>query len=248
VARERAGGEGRRPRGGRGQRLSGSPRDRLLNRLADLIARLERPHPTRVAIDGVDGAGKTTLADELVPLLERRGRPVIRASIDGFHRPRAERYRRGPDSPAGYYRDSFDHAALRAALLEPLGPGGDRRYRPAVFDWRTDAPVDEPEREAAIDAVLLFDGIFSQRPELIDHWDLRVFLDVPFDETLRRMTVRDRASTSSPAETERRFWARYAPGQRLYLRVARPRERAHLLIDNADPDHPRLIRDRPPTG
>jgi uridine kinase len=180
-------------------------RDRLLRRLADLITGIERPHPVRVAIDGVDGAGKTTLADELVPHVEGLGRPVIRASIDGFHRPRAARYRRGPDSPEGFYHDSFDHDALRAELLDPLGPGGDRRYRRAVFDWRADAPLGEPQRDAPADAVLLFDGIFCQRPELIHHWDLRIFLDVGFDETLRRMAVRDRTSTSSLKEMERRF-------------------------------------------
>jgi uridine kinase len=221
-------------------------RDRLLRDLAGAIVRLERPHPVRVAIDGVDGAGKTTLADELAPRVTARGRPVIRASVDGFHRPRAERYRRGPDSPEGFYRDSFDHAALRAVLLDPLGLGGSRRYRRAVFDWRAGAPVEEPELEAPPDAVLLFDGIFCQRPELVAHWDLRIFLDVPFAETLRRMLVRDRTPGSSVAVMERRFWARYAPGQRLYLAEARPRERAHVVIDHTDPAAPGLLRDAAP--
>ncbi|CAA9290843.1 MAG: Uridine kinase [uncultured Chloroflexi bacterium] len=223
-----------------------SSRDQLLQHLADLITRIERPHPIRVAIDGVDGAGKTMLADELVRHFEHRGRHVIRASIDGFHRPRAERYRRGSDSPEGFYHGSFDHAALRADLLEPCGPGGLRRYRHAVFDWRADAPVDAPPDEAPADAVLLFDGIFCQRPELIDHWDLRIFLDVPFEETWRRMAVRDLTPTSSLEEMERRFRTRYAPGQQLYLATAQPRERAHIVIDNTDPCHPLMIRDHDP--
>jgi hypothetical protein len=37
-----------------------------------MIAAVERPHPARVALDGVDGAGKTHLADELVGPLSRR--------------------------------------------------------------------------------------------------------------------------------------------------------------------------------
>ncbi len=91
--------------------------------LVDHILSREGAHPLRVAIDGIDAAGKTTLADTLVQPLEARGKPVIRASIDGFHRPRAERYRQGTDSPVGYYDDSFDYTALRDALLRPLGPG-----------------------------------------------------------------------------------------------------------------------------
>src|SRR3712207_671524 len=113
----------------------------MLTSLAAQIAALRLPHPTRVSIDGIDAAGKTTLANELVPSLEPRGRSVIRASIDGFPRPRAERYVRGPESPEGYYRDSFDYNALRDAPLTPLGPGGNRVYRTASFDFRTDSPV-----------------------------------------------------------------------------------------------------------
>ena len=73
----------------------------ILEQLAGLIVAIGRPHPVRVAIDGVDAAGKTMLADELTPLIEARGRPAIRASADGFHNPRVIRYRRGADSPEG---------------------------------------------------------------------------------------------------------------------------------------------------
>ncbi|MFZ0030865.1 MAG: hypothetical protein WAK84_03215, partial [Candidatus Cybelea sp.] len=62
----------------------------MLPFLRDLIVGLGLDRPTLVAIDGIDGAGKTTLAHELVPFLDRSQRPVIRASIDNFHRPRAQ--------------------------------------------------------------------------------------------------------------------------------------------------------------
>jgi uridine kinase len=38
--------------------------------LASLAARIPRPgRPVLVAVDGADGAGKTTLADDLAPLV-----------------------------------------------------------------------------------------------------------------------------------------------------------------------------------
>ena len=95
-----------------------------------------------------------------------RGREVIRASVDGFHHPRAHRYRQGSDSPTGCYEDTFDYSAVRRLLLEPLGPSGSRRYRRACFDFRTDTAVREPAATADPDAILLFDGVFLQRPEL----------------------------------------------------------------------------------
>lgn len=96
----------------------------LVRRLVALIDAVDLAHPTRVAVDGPDAAGKTTLADELEIALADAGRDAIRASVDGFHRSRVERYRLGPDSPEGYYEDSFDYRALRASLLDPLGPSG----------------------------------------------------------------------------------------------------------------------------
>lgn len=48
-------------------------RKHILQQLANEILTLRHTHPLRVAIDGIDAAGKTTLADELVPLIEERG-------------------------------------------------------------------------------------------------------------------------------------------------------------------------------
>jgi uridine kinase len=138
----------------------------LVELLAELIVAVRRPHPVRVAVDGPDAAGKTTLADAVGAAVERRGRRVIRASIDGFHRPRAERYRQGAASPRGYYEDSFDYDALRASLLDPLGVGGSRKYRRGTFDFRTDQSRDVGVEIASDDAVLIFDGVFLLRPEL----------------------------------------------------------------------------------
>jgi len=82
-------------------------RSTCIEQLATAIAAVQVTHPTRVAIDGVDGVGKTSLAEELVAPLARKGREVVRASVDGFHRPRAARYLRGRDSAEGYFLDSF---------------------------------------------------------------------------------------------------------------------------------------------
>ena len=103
-------------------------RTELLDMLTRRIVDVRRSHPVRVAIDGVDGVGKTTLADELAFVVSRHDRPVIRASIDGFHHPRSVRYRLGRSSAEGYFRDSFDHAAsprlVSAGADLQVGAGG----------------------------------------------------------------------------------------------------------------------------
>ena len=213
-------------------------RSACLERLAAAIAGVQRSHPTRVAIDGVDAAGKTTLADELVPPLAETGRQVIRASVDGFHRPRIERYTRGADSAEGYFLDSFDYAALRSVLLDQLGPGGDRRFRTAVFDYRTDQAVDTSGQTADVNAILLFDGVFLQRPELAGAWDFRIWVDAPFDITVPRAVHRSPGDDESILRTKYRL--RYVPGQLLYISQCRPRESANVIVNNADLESPEL--------
>jgi hypothetical protein len=92
----------------------------VLDELAGRLAAMRRTQPVRIAIDGVDAAGKTVLGDELAGVIRTRGRAVIRASIDGFHCPRTERRRRGSTSPEAYCRDAFDYAAVRTSLFLPL--------------------------------------------------------------------------------------------------------------------------------
>jgi len=212
-------------------------RSALLELLVESIACVTRPHPVRVAIDGVDGVGKTTLANELVDPLRHRGVPVIRASIDGFHNPRVVRYRLGRSSPEGYFRDSFNYEAVAGVLLDPLGPGGSLRYRRAVFDYRTDSEVSPPFETAPLNAVLLFDGVFLLRPELLAYWDISFFLDAPFTTTIARCAHRDGGSPDVNAVEN----LRYVEGQKLYLQQCDPKRIATIVINNENLMSPDIL-------
>jgi uridine kinase len=221
----------------------------LLERLAGAIESVTTSHPLRVAVDGPPAAGKTTLADELALLLRGRGREVIRTSTESFQLPRAQRYRRGEFSAEANYHDAFDYDALRRVLLDPLGPGGDRRYQQAVYDLETDTGVSQPAATASRDAVLLLDGVFLLRPELIAQWDLSIFVSVAFEQVLDRARVRDLARLGSAAEVERRFRTRYIPAQKLYFAAARPADHADIIVHNDDARRPTWeIRVIPPSG
>lgn len=210
-------------------------RDSLLSELARAVGATSRDHPIRVAIDGVGASGKTVLADELAESLVSAGRVVIRASIDGFHRPRDQRYARGDVSPEGYLDDSFDYDAVKSCILVPLGPGGDLRYRTAVYDFRTESPVESSELSAEPDAVLIFDGIFILREELRKFWDFSVFVDTGFDVTLKRALSRDLALFGSEQAVRERYERRYIPGERLYLERHHPFDHADVIVRNDDP-------------
>jgi len=194
-------------------------------------------HAVRVAVDGVDGVGKSTFARRLAAELETAGRPVVHVSADAFHHPRAVRHRRGRDSPEGFWLDSYDYPALIANVLVPFGPGGTRRYRTAVHDLETDEVLDLPWRTAPADAVLVVDGLFLHRDELAGFWDFSLFLSAPFEVTVPRMAARD-GSHPDPAHPSQ---ARYVQGQRRYFDACQPWTRASVVVDNSDVARPRRI-------
>jgi uridine kinase len=213
-----------------------SKREWVLNTVGTRILQLPSNRVARVGVDGVDGAGKTTFAGELVEVLRLSGRPVIRASVDDFHNPKVVRYRQGRNSPQGFFHDSYDYAALKAALLDPLSPGGSNKYRLATFDLSSDTPVSMAEQMASPQSILIVDGIFLHRFELRDYWDFSIFLHVSFDISIPRGNLRSGGSPDPNAPEN----IRYVEGQKLYLSSCEPRQRATLTIDNNELSAPSI--------
>jgi uridine kinase len=91
---------------------------------------------------------------------------------------------------------------------------------------------------APADAVLLFDGVFLLRPELIDRWDLRIFVSVTSDVALERARIRDLAPFRSATEVERRHRERYGPSQQFYFDAVRPTDHADIIVHNDEPQQP----------
>ena len=192
--------------------------DYIAASLADL------PQRAIVAVDGIDGAGKTTFADSLKPWIEGLGRQAIRASVDGFHNQAAVRYSRGKASPQGYFLDSYNYDDLRHFLIEPFRKG-EEVVETARFDHRVDLPHITRE-VVSPSAILIIDGIFLHRDELWTLWDCSIFLSVPFAVAYQRMALRDGCDPNPEAASNHRYYA----GQLMYFEMCRPQERATLVI------------------
>jgi uridine kinase len=209
-------------------------RDALLSVLAAELLALA-PERQLIAIDGVDGSGKSTFAKDLAAVIHNR--PVVTIHVDDFLNLQEVRHRRGRTSPQGFWLDTYDYAALYENVLVPLGQGGDGQYRPAVTDALRNIRLDLHKRPAPDNALVLVEGMFLHRDELHGHWDYSIFLDVPFAETALRMSVRDGGNP----DPNHPSMQRYVGGQRLYFESAQPWSRATRVIDNASPDAARLL-------
>jgi uridine kinase len=141
----------------------------------------------------------------------------------------------------GYIESSGIHiiTAFKQSLLLPLMPNGSRKYRTSVFDYRTDSVIDSPSRQAKEDSILIVDGIFLLRPELIGYWNLTIFVDVKVEVGVARCALRDGTGSPDPnAESNRR----YVQGQAIYFAECNPHRLANVVFDNNDLLKP-LIRE-----
>jgi uridine kinase len=188
----------------------------VLAALADEILHNYGRGRTIVAVDGVEPADTSAFTGDLAGAIRLAGHTVFRASIDGFHRSRADRQLRGGDSAEGVYRGAYDYATFRRVLVEPFRMGGSTGFVPASFDVHRDAPVEPQWLTGPADALLLVDGRFLNRPELRGLWNYSVWLEAP----------REASRTGAGA---------------LYWAEAAPRTTATAIIDIADAEHPRRV-------
>ncbi len=166
-----------------------------------------------LAIDGLDGSGKSRFAGRLAEVLTARGQTATILHVDDFRRP-LDFSRLEPAAEAALYYDRYyDFAALEAALAE--------RARGA--------------------AVTLVEGVMLLRARLPAEACLAV-LEVSPAEARRRIQERDQAKGRSAEEVSRRIEQRYFPAQARYRREHDPLGRADLVVDNDDWRRPRVVR------
>jgi uridine kinase len=167
------------------------------------------------------------------------GRPLVRVSIDGFHHPRSVRQQAG-SGPKGFYRGSYRYPEFRRSVVEPLRR--DAPISPAIWDVARDEAVDADPVTVPPHGIVLVDGIFLHRPELLDIWDATIWLEVPFEVSVPRGNARFAGRHDPDPESPSNH--RYVQGQRLYLQESDPRPHADWIFDNTDLERPRLQRTR----
>ena len=92
--------------------------------------------------------------------------------------------------------DGFDMAVLmRGTVLN-----AQRGYAAALRDR-----AKRDMRQANQGDIFLFDGIFLHRPELRDYWDLSIYLDVQFEQSIPRLAARDGGPSDLDAPLNRRY-------------------------------------------
>jgi uridine kinase len=165
-----------------------------------------------IAITGGSGSGKSWLADRLQGLL---GAKAGRLTLDNFYRDLShlspgQRDAANFDDPAAIDWARFEET------LRSLASG--RPTRIPQYDFKTHCRVGETAPVVPA-PITLVDGLWLlHRPSVRRLFDLRIFLDCPERERLRRRLVRDVAERGrSTASVRRQFRDTVAPMHRRFV-------------------------------
>ena len=188
--------------------------------LLKLLALVERAsvagRTTLVAIDGLGGAGKSTLAAQVCEELE--GAAIV--PVDDFYRPLSDP-KRAKLSPEEGYNRYFDWERLRDDVLAPLSRSARSRYR--RYDWATNRLAEWREVEPG--GPVIVEGVYSTRPDLRPYFGVTVYVDTPREQRLARMLSRG---------YEDRSWIeRWMAAEDWYAEHVRPGKHVDLVVDGS---------------
>ncbi|WP_214796384.1 MULTISPECIES: kinase [unclassified Exiguobacterium] len=178
--------------------------------------------PFVVAIDGLSGAGKTTLVSHL-----NGESDLLVLHIDDYIVERAKRYETGQSEPTEYYALQWDVSRLERELFRPLTEGVTKLVLPR-YDQERDVITEQVVDVSSAHTVVV-EGIFLQRPEWQPYFDYVIYLDCPREVRYERVLNRD-TYLGNPAERLAKYKRRYWPGEDLYLERIDPKNTAHIVL------------------
>ncbi len=197
--------------------------------VARLLSLLEASGPRRmIALAGLPGAGKSTLAERLAADVNAQAGPgaIVTLGMDGFHLTRAE-LGRLPDPDAALARRgapwTFNPDALARRLHDVRAGAGRAAVSWPGFDHGVGDPVEGAELVRPAARLVLVEGLYLLCTD--DGWqavqevfDERWYLDTPFKLAMDRLARRHMAVWGMSREAAE---ARIASNDRLNAEIVR---------------------------
>lgn len=182
-----------------------------------------------VGIDGLGGAGKSTLVDSLKSELQNESYNSYILHIDDFIHPKSIRYNDSKEEWYCYYNLQWRYDYLIKEILDPIKRGEKIDKEIEFYDKENDTYV-KKHIYIPLNSILLLEGVFLQRKEIKDYLDFVIYLDVPQEIRLDRVLKRD-IYIGSADDIKDKYNRRYFPAEDRYILEYSPALNADLVLE-----------------
>ncbi|WBW94937.1 hypothetical protein [Oceanirhabdus sp. W0125-5] len=215
-------------------------RNEFYEAIANKISKEKQNHkPLLVGINGVDTSGKSTFTKELVKYLSELGFKTQIIFMDDFHNPSQVR-NSGKDPINSYLNNAFNLEKIENELLKSISLGGKVDKELLLLNLENDEYDITKRYIIDKETIVLFEGVLLYREPLDKYFDLRIFIDISFDEVLKRARKRDTDLFGD--RVIQRYKEKYIPVQKIYLEKFTPKEKSNIIIDNEKYMNPNIIK------
>ena len=176
--------------------------------------------PFIVAIDGLSGAGKTTLVQKLQNSIDQ----VIIIHIDDHIVRREYRYNTSYDEWFEYYQLQWDVTYLKEHLFDKLHQN--EQLLQLLFYNKENDTLSKNTMNIPPSSIVIIEGIFLLRDEWKAYYDYTVFVDCPREVRYERVLHRD-TYIGDLEQRLKKYQNRYWIAEDYYLRKQQPLKYAH---------------------
>lgn len=184
-----------------------------------------------IGVDGLGGAGKTTLVNSLKLQLQNENYYSYVLHIDDFIHPKRIRYDSSKEEWYCYYNLQWRYDYLVKEILSPIKNGEIIDKQIERYNRESDEYFTQ-RVNLVHGSVLILEGVFLQRKELKDYLDFIIYLDVPQEVRLNRVLARD-SYIGGLEDIKYKYEKRYFPAEEKYILEYSPIENADFVLKNS---------------
>jgi len=210
---------------------------KLVDSFSTIESRINKMDGRVIGINGVDTSGKTTYSNEFYKYFKLKNQKVCIIHLDDFHN--EKRIRMIGENPiSAYFDNAFNIRKIVDEILLPIKKIGTVNKKLPLLDLDTDTYSKEVEFDIDLDTIVILEGVLLYREPIEKFIDLKIYIDISFDEVIKRVIKRD-----VPLYGEsmiKRYYEKYIPIQKEYIEKYKPMQKSDILIDNEDYNNPKI--------
>lgn len=184
-----------------------------------------------VGISGIDASGKGFITAKLAEEIQQKGFNAANINLDGWLN--LPHIRFNPNNPAvHFYENAIRFDEMFETLILPLR---ENRSIQLTADFAEETAIKFRKHEyfyKDIDIILL-EGIFLLKNDFRKYFDVKIWIECPFEIALQRAIARSQEGLSAE-ETIKAYETIYFPAQKIHFATDAPQKSADLVWQNSE--------------